>query len=154
MVLRPRKLSTHYQRAKFARPYTKSSTFRLAGADRVHMPDAPRSSSDILQMPQWALPSDTCPATQGTWSSWYWAGRCEFLKRLRYLEAATGASGEEIGIVLSFSAALVAVGAVWWWWSRRVKVYEGDVLVLTRGHVVKHAGRDKPMQTAPLEVFR
>ena len=96
----------------------------------------------------------SCPLPEDSWRSWYWDHRNRILDQLRPLEAASGASGVEVGIMLSVAVLLLSCGASWWWWRQRVKVNEQDVLVLTRRRVRQFSGRGMQMQSAPLEVFR
>lgn len=97
---------------------------------------------------------DLCRLPEDSWSSRYWDNRHTILNQLRPLEAASGASGVEVGIMLSVAVFVTSCGVSWWWWRRRVKADEEDVLVLTRGRIMRHAGRSIKMQSAPLEVFR
>lgn len=94
-----------------------------------------------------------CPLPDDSWRSWYWA-RQQILDLLQPLEAASGASGVEVGIMLSGFCVMVVMVVLSWWWRRRVKANEEDILVLTRRSVAQHTGRGMQMQSAVLEVFR
>jgi hypothetical protein len=114
--------------------------------------------ADRLQMASlfrlWNKHGDVCPLPESSWISWYWDSRQRVLNQLQPLEEATGASGVEVGMLLSVILLLAALGTSWWWWRRRVKAGEKDILALTRRPVVRSTGRNMQMQSAPLEVFR